>query len=202
MFRSCYTQDNQSLNRTFYIHPCLVLINIRVRLKKGNNMKLTRQLVISFFVFSSCAVASTTEIQNVEAKNIFGTWICGISLEEEGVELRLDYEASYIRNGRSNGFGELSIKFSPEIPKIVYLLSISGTWEIMGKYLVETAIDVKLVKLSGNLPERMPKIENMFPKNISASSEIIAISENSITLKSESDGQVVSCKRKPKKTNK
>jgi hypothetical protein len=106
----------------------------------------------------------------------------------------MDYVVTYIRNGKSNGFGLLKLKL-PELPEMEYSFADSSNWELNNGYLVESTIEIKLVNVSHPDVEDVWDLENMLPQNISESSEVLVLNNSLLKVKSESDGTIYSCNK-------
>ncbi|WP_020559484.1 hypothetical protein [Thiofilum flexile] len=155
-----------------------------------------KYLLLSFILFSPFIYADDT---NYEEK-ILGTWSCSEMAKEKDNIVSLLVDVDYVRNGRSNLFGKVSLDMiTPEKNrvKLDYNISASGKWEIKeNKYLIETTEEIKTVNLTNPLIDKYFKLEDFFPKNISVSSEIIQLDSNVFTTKGESDGKIGTCKKK------
>lgn len=127
---------------------------------------------------------------------VTGTWNCLFMTEENGINIILETEENYIRNGRHNSSGVLIFDLEPDMPTIEYFIASSAIWEISGKYLITTFTDVKIKNLSHSEFDDKFNLENMFPKNISNSSEIIELSNSKLSVKSETDGTIYNCTKK------
>lgn len=151
-------------------------------------------LIALLFSWSVHAAENTKKID--ESLLVTGTWICLLEIEENGVKISITTEDNYVRNGRSNSFGTLMVKFSLDMPEMEYFIAGSAIWKIDGKYLITELTDIKIKNLSHPDFDKKFNLESMFPKNISESSEIIELSNSKLSLKSEADGTVYSCIKK------
>jgi hypothetical protein len=130
-----------------------------------------KSLKVLPFIISAAFITGCSNIDHVEnyspESKLYGSWNCKLSIEEEEVKLSMDYVVTYIRNGKSNGFG----------------------------YLVESTIEIKLVNVSHPDTEDVWDLENMLPQNISESSEVLVLNNSLLKVKSESDGTIYSCNK-------
>lgn len=149
-------------------------------------------LITSSLLMSAC---STNHIQyELPETKLYGTWNCKVNFQEEDVKLSLDYDVTYIRNGKSNGFGILKFK-APDIPEMEYSMADSSSWELDNGYLIETTTEIKLVNISHPEFDELLNLESMFPQNISESSEILVLNNSLLKVKSETDGTIYSCNK-------
>ena len=147
-------------------------------------------LLTSAFMISACS--SNHQKYPLLENKLYGTWSCQMDIEEEDFKLALDYEVTYVRNGKSNGFGTLKVK-SPDIPEMEYSIADSSIWELDSRYLIETTTEIKIVNISHPEFDDFFNLESMFPKNLSGSSEILILSDSLLKTKDESDGTIISC---------
>lgn len=161
-------------------------------------LRLLLPLTITTVFLSGCANAWNTPASINEA-DLYGSWNCKISDEEDGVKISMDYDVSYIRNGKSNGFGVLKFK-APDVPEMEYSFADSSDWELKGGYLIETSTEIKLVNVSHPEFDKVFNLESLFPQNVSESSKVLVLNENILRLKSETDGMEYSCNRNPIKS--
>ncbi len=149
----------------------------------------------AFLLYSVTACAS----QNIEPpslkKGLLGSWDCSLSIEDNDLKMTIESEDTYVRNGRSNSFGSLKAKFAANLPEIEYSVAGTATWEILDGFLVSTLTDIKIVNLSHPEFDEIFNLQEMFPTNVSDSSEIIELTKTKLTLKSESDGHIYMCGR-------
>jgi len=149
-------------------------------------------LITSTLLISAC---STSHVQyTLPETNLYGTWSCKINFQEEDVKLSIDYDVTYIRNGRSNGFGILKLK-AQDIPEMEYSIADSSSWEIVNGYLIKITAEIKLVNISHPGFDELLNLESMFPQNISESSEILFLNNSLLKVKSETNGTVYSCNK-------
>ncbi len=146
---------------------------------------------------SGCA--SEPGANYINKDDILGAWNCNYktSREENGVTstVIMETKESYLRNGRVNAFGVMKVKISPEFPEIQYSLAGTATWKLNGKYLIQEATDIKLVNLTHPQLDSIIKMQDMFPSGMSDSSEIIKLTQNEMTLRSESTNEVYKCNK-------
>ncbi|QYJ93656.1 hypothetical protein [Shewanella spartinae] len=152
-------------------------------------------LTMTTVFLSGCANATNTQASINEA-DLYGNWNCKISSEENSVKISMDYDVSYIRNGKSNGIGILKFKV-PDLPEMEYSFAGSSDWELKGGYLIETSTEIKLVNISHPEFDKEFNLESLFPQNISESSKILVLNRKLLKLKSETDGTEYSCTRNP-----
>lgn len=154
-------------------------------------------LTFTTLLLSSTASCATQSIeQSTLKKGLLGNWNCSLNIEENGLMMSMKVEDSYIRNGRSNSFGDLEVQFSPEHPVISYSIAGTSTWDLIDGFLVSTSTDIKIVNLTHPEFDEVFNLQEMFPTNVSDSSEIIHLSKNKLTLKSEGDNIIYQCQRK------
>ncbi len=155
-----------------------------------------KHLKASPFIASIIFTIGCSSLNNLNSyspqEQLYGLWHCNLSLEEEGIKITMDYEVSYVRNGKSNGFGTITFK-APELPEIEYSMADSSNWEYQNGYLIETSTEIKLVNLSHPEFDEEFNLESMFPQNMSESSEVLVLNSSLLKLKSEIDGTVYSC---------
>ncbi|MDN3391937.1 hypothetical protein [Pseudoalteromonas sp. APC 3691] len=160
-------------------------------------MKIHKIILVASLAISTSVFAGNgaPEPSNID-EQIYGSWNCQYSHEENGSKISFETEETYVRNGRSNSFGIMKAKFAPELPEIEYSLAGSATWNIDNGYLVTTLDDIKVVNLSHPELDKIINLQDMFPKNLSESSKILELSTSKLSLKSESDGTVYHCTKK------
>jgi hypothetical protein len=171
-----------------------------------NSLAFKRRISMKYFKFTLLMILSlpwlvySANNPAIIDENILfkGTWNCSYEIKKDGMELSIITEDNYVRNGRSNSFGTLMIKLAPDIPKMEYFIAGSALWEIKNKYLITTLQDISIKNLSHPEFDEEFNLENMIPKNISESSEIIELSNSKLSLKSEADGVIYSCTRNNK----
>jgi len=154
-------------------------------------------LVTSALLMSACGNTDYANNNTPEAL-LYGDWNCKLSAEEEGVKTTLDYNVTYVRNGKSNSFGVLKFQ-APDIPELEYSISDSANWELKNGYLVETTTEIKLVNVSHPEFDKFLNLESMFPQNISESAKILVLNDSLLTVKSESSGEISTCNKVTKK---
>ena len=154
-------------------------------------------VIMLALVISGCA--SEPGAGYINKNDILGAWNCNYNIvrEENGVTstVIMDTKESYLRNGRSNAFGVMKVKISPEFPEIQYSMAGTATWKLTGKYLILEATDIKLVNLTHPQLESILKMQDMFPSGMSDSSEIMQLTENEMTLRSESTNEIYKCSK-------
>ena len=126
---------------------------------------------------------------------ILGTWDCSINMEQDQSKFSIESQDTYVRNGRMNSFGIMSISFSNEMPAIEYSLAGTAEWEVEDGYLITTVTDLKITNLTDPALDKIFNLQDFFPKNMSDSSEIIELSSNRMILRSETDNQLYECSR-------
>ena len=148
-------------------------------------------------LISGCAGEPNTNFIN--QSNILGAWDCSYTIiHDEGGETSkasIETKDDYLRNGRSNSFGIMKLKISPEFPEIEYSIAGTSSWEITGKYLVQQITDLKIVNLSHPELDSIIKIQDMFPQGISESSEILKLTTHEMILRSESTNDTYKCNK-------
>ena len=153
-------------------------------------------LPISAFLLYSATASANQNIEPSTLKtNLLGSWSCSTSLEEDDFSMITETEDTYVRNGRSKSFGTLKAKFTEELPEIEYSIAATGTWEIIDGYLVDTLTDIKVVNLTHPEFDSIFNLQDLFPTNISFSSEVIELTKSKLTLKSETDDSIYECER-------
>lgn len=159
--------------------------------------------VLSFVAVAIAAAGCTspTPVKNTLAESqLYGSWNCKVYLVEEDIRVDMDYDVTYFRNGMSNGFGTLKIKV-PDLPEMEYSVTDSSGWEFQNEYLVETTKEIKLVNISHPGFDDLLNLEQMFPQNISESSEVLILNDSILKVKSETDGSVYSCNKLPNRAS-
>jgi hypothetical protein len=158
-------------------------------------MKPLKYLTLTFFIASTSACANNVIAETDKNHLLYGTWNCKATLEGDGGKVSLDIDTTYVRNGKLNSFGTLQLNY-PEIPEIQYSYADSGSWEINDGYLISTTSEVKLVNISHPELDKVLNLEDMFPQNISESSQILKLTKTELSLKDESDGEIYNCSKK------
>ncbi|WP_427982227.1 hypothetical protein [Agarivorans sp.] len=131
---------------------------------------------------------------SINQADLYGSWHCKTSLEENGVKIFVDMDANYIRNGKSNGFGFFVIRF-PDGLEVKYSVTGSGVWQLKNGYLIETSEEIKVVNLSHPRLDKILDMESLFPQNVSESSKVLQLNKSFLKVKSETNGTVIGCKR-------
>lgn len=174
--------------RKFPLLRALALLNIRIYM---NYLRIL-PLLTSAFLVSACSTNHTQ--YSLPENQLYGTWNCQMDFQEEDVKLSFDYDITYVRNGKSNGFGSFKFK-APDIPEMEYSIADSSNWELNNGYLIETTTEIKLVNISHPEFDDLLNLESMFPQNLSESSEILVLNDSLLKTKSESDGTIISCNK-------
>lgn len=152
-------------------------------------------VLFSATIIAGCA-STPTDPTYRNQQNILGTWNCTSEVTdvENGVRTTANFESSYVRSGISNSVGNLTIEIKG-FPALNYAVTTSATWEIQRNLLIETTNDVKLKSLNHpNIAEQLD-IEEMIPKNIGESYNILYLGSSLLRIKSELDGSTVTCKK-------
>lgn len=153
--------------------------------------------LLTLAISSSSVAASPLSDSDLEQK-LNGSWNCTYEQSESnGFHMRIESEETYVRNGRSNSMASMKIKFAEEFPEVTYAITGSSSWEVSNGYLITTLEDAKFTNLTHPDLDKVFNLNEMFPKNISNSEEIIELSDTKLTLKSESNGHISSCQREP-----
>ncbi|MDN3502838.1 hypothetical protein QL982_08810 [Psychrobacter sp. 5A.1] len=159
-------------------------------------------LSVMFVPYSSSIAQSNkmndlTSIDQMYSSKLVGTWNCNpVEMEVEDATVTMKGRASYFTNKRSNTFGTMIIDYPKEKITLEYDYFGTGTWEINNKKLVEILEDIKLTNISHPYMNQSFNMTDMFPKNISASSSIISLSQSSMTLKEDTEGVIFTCSKK------
>lgn len=131
-----------------------------------------KRQILFFIIAFSASLSGGVHANQYFSNLIRGAWECSSELGEAGVTVQAKGESTYVRNGGSNFFGEISSiittedvlgdsaemtpeemvvlsTFIPETMSFDYFVAVSGTWEIVdGKFLIETTTDVKSTRIS------------------------------------------------------
>ncbi|WED23529.1 hypothetical protein L3Q72_20015 [Vibrio sp. JC009] len=130
---------------------------------------------------------------------MIGTWKCEVGLTlSKKIHMHIKTEDSYIRNGRMNSYGLLTLTnpLSSSLPAIEYSVSSAGSWEFMDKFLVVNTDEMKIVNISHPGVIGVPDLQELFATNTSESAEVIDFLYDKITLKSETTNVQYDCYRK------
>ncbi len=158
-------------------------------------------IVSALSLFTVIAGCSSEPSQHyVYNQNILGPWECNYSSKEDDFAISLNSTDTYIRNGNSNSFGFMKIRYTNDTPEVEYSIAGTATWKIQGKYLIQTMTDVKIVNISHPGLDELFNLQEMFPTNISESSEILKLTATELVLDSESGAGLYTCSKasKPK----
>lgn len=158
-------------------------------------------IVSALSLFTVIAGCSSEPSQHyVYHQNILGSWDCNYSFKEDDFAASISSTDTYVRNGASNSFGIMKIRYTSESPEIEYSIASTDTWKIQGKYLIQTMTDVKIVNVSHPEIDDVFNLQEMFPTNISESSEILKLTATELILDSESGLGLYTCSKasKPK----
>ncbi|WP_295720348.1 hypothetical protein [uncultured Halovibrio sp.] len=149
--------------------------------------------IVLFFLASlvGCVSSENIEHKPVESR-LYGTWECQASDKKDGTNVEMDAEVSYVRNGKANVIGEMTINAS-ELPELTYAFSATSEWQYKDGYLIETIEDYNIVNVSHPGLDKVADLQSFVPKNISDSSKILVLNESNLKLKSESAGMVTNC---------
>ena len=158
-------------------------------------MKTLKILTLVYLTSSLIACAYNPSPVEYEQK-LLGTWTCQTKTEKNGSLISVNIEETYVRNGRANIVGIIKFKRDKDTPEIEYAYAGTSTWEIDGNYLIETVTDFKFTNISHPEFDDVFNLNDMTPKNISDSQEIIEFAGSKLTLKSESYGYIYSCVKK------
>ena len=158
-------------------------------------MKILRaSKALAFLMISTGCVASEGVKDFPTQEKLYGTWNCKVSIKESDANISMDFNVNYVRNGKSNSFGIMTIS-SPEIQGLEYSVASSGTWEYQDRYLIESLSEVKIINISHPGLDEIFNLEDMFPQNISESSEVVLLTESSLHIKPEGQEEVYACER-------
>ncbi len=159
-------------------------------------MKLLKKLLLRCFIvmplFALVGCASFVDMAQhgfkTKEERIWGLWNCTIEIpsEYEGdIATKLVSENSYIRNGRFNSFGEMTLTLPHEDERIdvIYSLIATGVWEVLDNALISTIENMTFINESHPELEEALKITEMFPENITGSEEIMTLSETHFIVK-------------------
>ena len=136
-------------------------------------------------------------IDQVYSSRLIGTWNCNsVEMEAEDATVTMTGGSSYFTNKRSNSFGTMIIDYPKENITLEYDYFGTGTWEMENKKLIEVLEDIKLTNISHPYMDQSFNMTDMFPKNISASSTIVSLSQSNMTLKEDTEGLVITCSKK------
>ncbi len=158
----------------------------------------TTHLLAILITTAGCSGEANIKNSSPETK-IYGLWNCKLTSEEEDIKVSMDVDISYTRNGKSNGFGTLTLQ-APDFPKMEYSIASSSNWEYQNGYLIETTTEINLLNVSHPELDGIFNLGDFFPQNISESSEILVLDDSTLTLKSESYGTIYSCEKVTHKT--
>lgn len=152
--------------------------------------------LIAALITSTACASSSSASNNFSRSQFFGGWNCSFSNKEDGVLVSIDLNVNYIRNGSSNSFGTMTFKPQEQSEmEVEYSISSSGNWEYQDGYLIETVKEMKIVNLSHPELDEILNLENILPQNISESSEVLLLNGTTLKLKSESNGEIISCNK-------
>lgn len=142
-------------------------------------------------------VNDLSSIDQMYSSKLVGTWNCdSVKMEVEDATVTMEGGTSYFTNKRSNTFGTMIIDYPKENITLEYDYFGTGTWEIDNKKLVEILEDIKLTNISHPYMDQLFNMTDMFPKNISAYSSIISLSQSNMTLKDDTEGVIFTCSKK------
>ncbi len=128
------------------------------------------------------------------SKRLLGGWECSYETSEEGIRMKAKSKDYYVRNGKSNSFGELTITYPAQGYSLEYFVATTGEWEISNGFLIETLTDIKTTSVDPIVDELL-NLQEMIPTGLSESSKIVTLSEKSLVVISESNGTEISCSR-------
>jgi len=126
-------------------------------------------------------------------QNILGVWDCAYTVEEDGLYLKAESKDTFLRNGASHFFGFMKAKFAPDLPEVEYSVAGTSTWNIEGKYLIQTMTDLKVVNLTHPELDEVFKLQEFLPANISESAEILRLTATELVVDSESGAGIYKC---------
>lgn len=152
--------------------------------------------IVAVLLCVSASMADVTK-QEINPEKLLGTWRCDVTVEEGDIKINIISDDIYIRNGKSNSFGTMTFQ-SKDTPAITYSVVANGTWEINRNFLISTYTNLKFVNLTHPELDKIINLQDFFPENVSDSAEIIELSDNILSVKSESNGQRIHCTKKPK----
>lgn len=125
-------------------------------------------------------------------EQFYGTWNCVVVDESVEGKIVIDLDVSYAPNSQMNSSGSTTL-FIAGLPEIKYSIAFKGVWEYQDGYLIETSNEVKIVNISHPELDELLNPEGLFPESLSESTEVIMLTESSLTLKSEGDNVTYSC---------
>ena len=120
---------------------------------------------IVFFLGVSIYILIKHNSDTALSKRLLGKWDCVVEVKEEGITSRINIENTFVRNGRYNAFGVLSLDtplesvlasvVSGQEARIItnilsdtfsldYWVSETGEWEVHKGMLILTATDTKI----------------------------------------------------------
>jgi len=158
-------------------------------------------IISALSLFTIIAGCSSEPSQHyVYHQNILGPWDCNYSFKEDDFSASISSTDTYVRNGASHSFGIMKIRYASDTPEVEYSLAGTATWKIQGKYLIQTMTDIKIVNVSHPEVDEIFNLQEMFPTNVSESSEILKLTAAELVLDSESGTGLYTCSKanKPK----
>ncbi len=159
-------------------------------------MKQVKQLLLSCFItIPSLLLAGCVSFVDMaqhgfqtKEERLWGLWTCTIDEPAEyegGMAALLVSEDSYIRNGRFNSLGDLTVTvpYEGELVSVKYSLLATGVWELRDNHLISTIENMKITNHSHPELEERLKISSLFPEKITESGEILELSETHFVVK-------------------
>ncbi|MFT6907703.1 MAG: hypothetical protein ACJAS1_004387 [Oleiphilaceae bacterium] len=145
----------------------------------------------------ACSLSTfATGQKAIDESYLYGNWNCKheVNASKTQMKVKINYNVNFIRAGKSNGYGTLLFKM-PNLPELEYSLTDNSTWEIQGDNLILSSTQIKSVNVSHPELDKFLNLKQFIPKSVSESSKILKLTKSSLTVKSESNGEIYTCSK-------
>ena len=156
-----------------------------------NLIKVLPVLALTF-VNNSFAAQST----NIDVKNLYGSWQCQHEVVEPNskMTIKVNYKVNYAANGTSSGNGDLYFTLAG-IPELHYKTQNKATWSVKGDQLTMKSTDINFVNVNHPELDKFLNIKKILPASVNESGTILALTKESITVKSNAYADSYTCKK-------
>lgn len=160
-------------------------------------MSVFRPICLSAVILSGCVAQPTTDSSRDEilSARLPGTWEC--SLVEESPEGNLIIESTdqYISTGAANSFGSMTISGGELPEELVFLFTISGSWEIVDEQLIVTSEDMNIKNVSHPEMDSIFDLGELMPQGLTDASKIRVLTSEVLVLGIGKNSSPVDCAR-------
>jgi len=157
-------------------------------------MKLTRSFLLSTLITPTLLWSSVTHSAAVKQEQLYGKWQCihHFSEPNQNISIKVDYTIELMKNKTSVGKGDLFFTMGG-LPPFAYKESDSSLWDLQGNLLTLQSTAIGFVNISHPELEQVLNLQQLFPKHIKETVEVVSVSAQQIKVASSSHGKAYTC---------